>query len=395
MLPHFFHLVGSDRYLTAREVERAAEVHPLTASAWEIYAAQFDGFTGATIDPLFHRLAHPARRSGALRLDAATAVVVVGNGPSLHAQIDALTALQGRVRIFTSPRGAEALLGYGVVPDLVVIEHQTALDAHHSARHLGDCARAVLASCPLVAADWRTPAALLEGIPAEALFVPSPLPSWGLWPATAVAMAIEAGAGRVALLGVDLGTEERPDPVHAPLAALLGLLARISTVVALDCGAGGAPKRGWLKASVAEAAGAAVRGICETTLYQAPSAGERVAAADGELRVLAPLVERARELLAVATAARDGIGSAQSSLEDAATEMLAWREDPGMRLLVQECLGASFVPRLWRIGVDLSLGHALWRPLVLGTHELVRQADALAAEITVGQAPRLRSGQAA
>lgn len=395
MLPHFFPLVGSDRYLTAAEVEQAAEVHPLTGSAWEIYGSHFQYFAGATIDPLFHRLAHPATRFGALRLDPGTAVVVVGNGPSLHQEIDALKRLQGRVRIFTSPRGAEVLLEYGVVPDLVVIEHQTALDAHHSARHLGDCPHPVLAACPLVAAEWRTPAALLAGVPSTSLFVPSPLPTWGLWPATASAMAIEAGAARVALLGVDLGTDAQPDPAHAPLAAVLGLLARISTVVALDCGAGGAPKRGWLKASVAEAAGVTVRGICETTHHQAPGAGERLEVAARDLRELAPVVDRARQLLAVAAAAREGTTGAPSMLEEAVTEMLSWRAVPRLRVLVQECLGASFVPRLWRSGVDLSLGRALWRPLMLGTHELVRQAGALAVQVRVEKAPRLRSGQAA
>jgi hypothetical protein len=393
MLPHFFHLISSDRYLTAVDVEQAAEVHPLTGSAWEVYDTHFHGFTGATIDPLFHRLAHPATRFGALRLDAGTAVVVVGNGPSLHTQIEALERLQGRVRIFTSPRGAETLLGYGLVPDLVVIEHQTALDAHHSARHLGDCAHPVLAACPLVAADWRTPAALLAGVRDGSLFVPSPLPTWGLWPATAVAMAIEAGAARVALLGIDLGTEGQPDPAHAPLAGVLGLLARISTIVALDCSVGGAPKRGWLKASVAEAAGLTVRGTCETTLHQAPSASDRLAVATLELRELAPLVDRARALLAMATAARAGRPADAPALEAGVTEMLSWRDDPRTRLLVQECLGASFVPRLWRIGVDLSLGPALWRPLMLGLHELVGQVDALS--VRIATAPRLRSGHAA
>ena len=162
----------------------AAEPHPLTASAWDIYGTQFQRFTGATLDPLFHRLAHPATQLGGVRLDPGTAVVVVGTGPSLLDQIDALTRLRGRVRIFTSPRGAEVLLPHGIVPDLVVVEHQTALDAHHSARHLGDCAHPVLASCPLVAADWRTPAALLAGVPDASLFVPSPLPTWGLWPSS-------------------------------------------------------------------------------------------------------------------------------------------------------------------------------------------------------------------
>ena len=65
--------------------------------------------------------------------------------------------------------------------------------------------------------------------------------------------------------------------------------------------------------------------------------------------------------------------------------MFSWQRDRQVRLDLQETLGVSFLPRLWRVGIDLSLGPALWRPLVLGAHELVNQSDHLAAE--VGQAP--------
>src|SRR5688572_30817090 len=260
MLPQFFHLIGSDRYLTATAVEQAVGPHPLIPSAWDVYRQQFQEFTGSTLDPLFHRLTHPAVRCGSLRLDRGTSVVVVGTGPSLRPNIAGLKRLKGRIRIFTSPRGAEALLPHGIVPDFVFIEHQTALDSHHSARYLTDSTQEILTSCPLIAADWRTPAALLRGVSSDALFVPAALPTWGLWIATLVAMAIEAGAARVALVGIDLGTADAPDPAHLSLAGVLALLARLSPIVALDCGAGGAPKRGWLKASIDEAAGAAVNG---------------------------------------------------------------------------------------------------------------------------------------
>ena len=381
MLPHFFHLIGSDRFLTPLEVEQAAEPHPLTTSAWDLYSSHFQGFTGATLDPLFHRLTHPAARMGSVRLDPGTAVLVIGTGPSLRAEIDAVKQMRGRVRIFTSPRGAEVLLSHDIVPDLVLVEHQTALDAHHSARHVGDSAQSVLASCPLVAADWRTPAALLAVVPASSLFVPSPLPTWGLWPATAVAMAIEGGAARVGLLGVDLGTASEPDPAHAPLAAVLGLLARASTVVALDCGAGGAPKRGWLKASIGEAAGVTVRGECETALHLAPCREERIAEATSALRELRRVVARARVLLDVVVSAQQLESSASvPALQSGIDEMMAWRDQPRIRILLQETLGVSFLPRLWRIGVDPSLGKASWRPLMLAAHELVCQAVALSIE---------------
>jgi hypothetical protein len=378
MLPRFFHLIGSDRYLTAAAVERAVGPHPLIPAAWDVYHGQFQEFTGASLDPLFHRLAHPAVRSGSLRLDAGTSVIVAGTGPSLRPSIAGLKRIQGRVRIFTSPRGAEALLPHGIVPDLVFVEHQTALDAHHSARHLNDIAQDVLAACPLVAADWRTPAMLLRGIGSDALFVPTPLPTWGLWIATLVAMAVDAGASRVGLVGVDLGTADLPDPVHLPLAALLSLLARLSPVVALDYGAGGAPKRGWLRASIDEAGGRAVTGRCELQLHVAPSPTKRAAESREALERMIHVVDRARVLLAVASEARGGNHAADSTLRDAAAEIMTWSADTDIRLFAQECLGLSFLPRLWRVGLDLSLGRALWRPLMLATHEMVRQADALA-----------------
>ena len=387
MLPQFFHLIGSDRFLTSTDVERATESHPLAAAAWQVYEHHFHSFTGATLDPQFHRLSHPGARTGSLRLDSGTSVVVVGNGPSLRPNISGLKRLQGRARIFTSPRGAEALLPHGIVPDLVLVEHQTALDAHHSARHLQDCTQEVLGACPLVAADWRTPAALLAGVGREALFVPAPLPTWGLWPATATALAMEAGASRVALLGIDLGTAAEPSDVHAPLSALLALLARLAPIVALDCGPGGAMKRGWLKAAIDEAAGAPVKGICEHTLHAGPSVDERLHAPSAGLLAHGPMIERARDLLVLALDARAGHARATVALLEAGTtEILGWREEVERRTFVQEELGVSFLPRLWRTGIDAGLGPALWRPLMLATHEFVRQAEALTAVAAMARA---------
>ena len=384
-LPRFFSLIGSDRYLTQAELEHATGPHPLAATAWEIYEQHFGEFTGVTLDPLFHRLTNPARRCGSLRFDAGEAVVIVGTGPSLRPNIERLKSLEGRARIFTSPRGAEALLTHRIVPDLVLVEHQTALDAHHSARHLGDCTDEVLAACPLVAADWRTPAALLRGVSSDALFVPAAVPTWGLWTATAAAMAVEAGAARVALLGVDLGTAEHPDPAHQPLNALLALIARLVPTVLLDCG-NGATKRGWLKASLNEAGGSSVAGTCALNVYPAASIQDRFAEARVSLGLHAGIVKDARRLLSLASDARAGKARGVSHLQAAVAEMLAWREDERVRVFAQECLGLSFLPRLWRSGVDLSLDHALWRPLMLATHELVRQSDALRVAVRLTRA---------
>src|SRR5688572_21951139 len=69
MLPDLFRLIGSDRCLTPEEVERATGPHSATRSAWEVYAAAFQGFTGATLDPDFNRLIHPAAQMGRVRLE--------------------------------------------------------------------------------------------------------------------------------------------------------------------------------------------------------------------------------------------------------------------------------------------------------------------------------------
>jgi hypothetical protein len=376
VLPRFFDLIGSDRCLTLAEVEHAVGPHPLMSSAWDVYQQQFGTFTGATLDPLFHRLTHPSRREGSIHLEPGSAVMIVGAGPSLQPNLEALRRLREHVQIFTSPRGAEMLLTQGIVPDLVVIEHQTALDAHHTARHVDERGHDVLGACRLIAADCRTPAPLLRGVPNDALFTPVPLPTWGLWPATAAAMAVEAGASRVALLGIDLGTAAEPDRAHLPLGALLALIARLVPIVMLDCGAGGATKRGWLKASIDDAAGRA-GGACTLNAYQARSMQDRFEDARTGLEAHSELVAQARGLLALAAEARAGNTARVAHLQVGAAQMMAWRDDIRVRLFAQECLGLSFLPRLWRSGVDPSLGHALWRPLMLATHELVRQADAL------------------
>lgn len=380
MLPRFFQAIGTDRYLNEREVMEATGHHPELGRAWHLYRAMFDGFCETQLDPMFHRFTHPARVTGSPVLSADDAVVVVGNGPSAIRQMAALTRVRHRVRVFTSARGAELLAGHGLVPDLVLIEHRTALDAHHSARHVHDGGTDVLSAVPLVAAEWRTPASLLAGVTPDRLFVPDLWPTWGLWPATAVALAAEAGAGRIALLGIDLGTAERPDPAFEPLAILLSLLARLVPGRTFDCGIGGAAKDGWAPEAIGELASTATFGALEITRRVAPPMDERVVLAADALGRLAPVVARAREILALALSARAGAPDLVA-LREAAAEMFSWQRDRRARVDLQETLGLSFLPRLWRFGIDLSLGPALWRPLVLAAHELVNQSDQLAAEV--------------
>lgn len=385
MLPSYIGQIGTDRHLEPTELEATADRGRVDA-AWSVYCAHFGGFTGSMLDPQFNALDHPATQLGSIRLAPGETAVIAGTGPSLHASLDALTAVRPNVRIFTSPRGAEVLLARGIVPDLVLVEHQTALDAHHSARHVGDRADVALARCPLVAAEWKTPAALLAGMPARALFVPHAPPNWGLWPATwglwpatAAAMAIDGGAARLALLGVDLGRPGALESAHAPLAGLLSLLADASPVPSLDCGANGANKNGWTRASLAEAAGVQVRGGLERVLAHAPAPADRLSRAREDFAALRPIVERALYLSRLAIDARAGrLASAESRLEGAIREVMGWRHERRTRLLLQESLGTALLPRLWRIGVDPALGGALWRPLMLATHEIVGQAEAFA-----------------
>ena len=375
MLPSFYQAIGSDRYLTYDELREAVGEHPILEDAWSLYRGSFNGFCETGLDPQWHRLAHPARSLGRLESMPGERVLVLGNGPSALAALPSLVRVRDRLRVFTSPRGAEILAANGLVPDVVIVEHRTAIDAHHAARHVRDAGVNPLLHTPLVAAEWRTPYALLSGVASDRLFVPEPLPTWGLWPATAVALAANAGAARIGLLGIDLGTTDRPDQAFAPLNRLLALVARLTTVETVDCGADGARKSGWnverLEALVADRTLAPLR-IQRTT---AASIGDRVCAAHDVRIRLTPIVEQARLLLSLGLRARSG--ERVNGLEDAANEMLSWSSDADLRIDLQEGLGLSFLPRLWRTGIDLGLGQILWRPIVLGTHELVAQAKRL------------------
>jgi hypothetical protein len=380
VLPRFFQAIGTDRYLTEREVMEAAGQHRELAGAWHLYRRMFDGFCETQLDPMFHRLRHPARVAGSPVLSSGETIVVVGNGPSATREMGALTRVRDRVRVFTSPRGAELLATHGLVPDLVLVEHRTALDAHHSARHVHDGGTDALAAAPLVAAEWRTPASLLTRVRPDRLFVPDIWPTWGFWPATAVALAAECGVGRIALLGIDLGTAERPDPAFELLSMLLSLLARLVPGRTFDCGIGSAVKDGWTSQSIDDLAAPTPLRPLEITRRAAPPIEARVALAADALGRLLPVVARAQEVLAIALLARAGNADVVG-LREAAAEIFSWQRDRHVRLDLQETLGVSFLPRLWRVGIDLSLGPALWRPLVLATHELVNQSDHLAAEV--------------
>lgn len=350
MLPDFFRLIGSDRYLAPEEVSRATEPHALIGAAWDVYANEFQRFTGASLDPQFHRLSHPATQTGRVRLEADTTVLVAGTGPSLLAAMHGVKRVRGHVRIFTSAEGAAILAGYGVKADLVLVDPASSVSPSGNA---------------VVAADWRTPRELLAGVSPERLFVPAASPTWGVWPAAAVAMAVDAGASRVAIVGFDETSNagRRPSEVRA---ALLELIARLAPFTAFDCGGTVTPARGWVAASVHEVAGNPVNGRLDTSVWRAVSREERGLQLREELTELSPILDRAREL------------SASTTLVDGAiAEVIAWREQPRVRVLLQESLGVSLLPRLWRLGADQSYGRS--RRVRLALSEIVAQADAFAA----------------
>ena len=235
MLPDLFRLIGSDRYLAPEEVTRATEPHALTASAWDVYTTHFHGFTGATLDPQFHRLAHPGDADGPRQA-----------GRRNHRR----RCRDGAVAVAADPRAQRR-------PRPPARVHLSAWRRHAAGprRRRGPGARRPLVR-PSVrkAARSSRPTGARRGScsrasPPESLFVPSPLPTWGFWAATAVAMAADAGASRIALVGLD-------DRASPRLTALLELIARLAPFTAFDCSSHGAGTRGWVPASMHEVAGA-------------------------------------------------------------------------------------------------------------------------------------------
>jgi hypothetical protein len=177
------------------------------------------------------------------------------------------------------------------------------------------------------------------------------------------------------LLGIDLGTAQEPQQAFVPLTRLLGVLARIVAAETIDCGASGSRKRGWKVDSLQTMASASALPQLSVHRTVAPSIDDRIGAARETRARLSAIVDQARRILTLGLRAR--AGDSVTGLEDAAREMLSWSADVNSRIDLQEGLGLSFLPRLWRTGIDLALGHALWRPLVLATHELIGQADRL------------------
>jgi hypothetical protein len=208
--------VGRDRYLSHAELppEGAAKAR----AVWEAYDRLFGRFTGAGLDPLFQRFQHPALTIAHPVFPRGVPLVIVGTGPSLDGGAEELRRTRTRVLVATSLRGAVALQARGLHADLVLVEHQSVFDAQTSSedqRHLGGVR---LHPETQVLATPATPPALLEHYQAARVHLAGALPTWGLWTATLVALALEADVPAVGLLGIDLGTGGQLDPQHRPLA---------------------------------------------------------------------------------------------------------------------------------------------------------------------------------
>jgi len=378
-----FEAIGSDRHLDFAEI--CDTEAPLANRMWEVYVAEFGCLVGATGDSAFRRFDHPARQTGRVVWPAGSAVLVVGTGPSLFTRQDELRRVRDRFSLVTSLRGASALEALGLVPDLVLMCEASPLDATltlQTARAAGLPAVLGAAPGPLVAADERTPRELVDDLPPDRLFVPEHCPSWGWWPAAAVAMALQGGSRTVALLGVDAGSRDGEHGSFQPLVALLELLAALGTLEGVDffdCGVDGAPKVGWLPRPLGDVHGSASPQV-EVERAARPTVRERLADERQTLERIKDLVVNVRDLYQ-GTAGRGS--RASEMLWD---EMLEWGEDPWLRRAMQERLGLTFLPAFWRLARSetTSRSRARTQAIVLALDELFTQCDRLEAAVAAG-----------
>lgn len=370
MIDRLLTAIGSDRHLRPGQLRMAGA---MPAEAWRLYDSAFDRFTGARLDPQFARLDHPAARIADPKVAPGTTIVIAGAGPSLRERAADLRRLRRHVSIWTSLRGAEALAALDLNPDLVIVQHLTDLDAYLTQRHLRDRDGVnPLGGAPLVIAAPQTPTPILLGVPRDRIAVVDPALGWGHWSATLTALACSSGAAAVALVGVDLGSPSQPDPAHAPVRLLLELIARGSSINTFDAG-DGAAKTGWPRQridSIVEARGS--RAVTNGGERWA-STDERHAALDASLREIRDHVEAAAEFCSRALINRAAGGRADGPLNEAWSVLMSWRESQSVRTAFQEGLGVRFLPQFWRRD-RIRLAGPAWRPVLLATDEVVRQA---------------------
>jgi Glycosyl transferase family 2 len=365
-----YRAIGDDRYVTPDELP--PESGHAGRALWEVYDRHFGRFTGAGLDPAFARFARADVPFGLPCFPSGSPVVVAGGGPGLDAVAADLRVVRGRVLVVTDPIGAAALQRHALTPDLVLVERQPGgrEDAPFKESVLLGSRAALLIEPSAPIAAFERGAGIRR--------LARDLPSWGVWPATAVAVALRGGATRLITLGLD-GTADTDE--RARTDALLSALAVHSAADCLEVGPQSG-RAGWWPVSWPNVVPIDAPGSAALSWHALGGASLLRADAERDLLFLAPLLPHAREALALARRARAGESVSGRDLCRAIEMLLVWGADPSIRWALQRALGLTFLPRLWRTGVSMASPRGLWRPLVLALHELVEQADRFESRLT-------------
>jgi len=343
-----YRAIGDDRYVTPGELP--PESGDAGRALWEVYDRHFGRFTGAGLDPGFARFARPDVPFGLPRFSAGSPVVIAGGGPGLDAAAADLAAVRSRVLVVTDPAGAAALQRHALAPDLVLVERQPGgrEDAPLAeALQLGPRTALLIEPSAPIAAFER--GAGLRRLARD-------LPSWGVWPATAVAVALRGGATRLITIGLD-GTTDADE--RARTDALLSALAQYSAADCLEVG----PQSGrasWWPVSWPNVVPIDAPGNATLSWHELGGASLLRAEAERDLLFLAPLLPHARETLTLARRARPDIFVIirQNHMQDRALVAAARAnlEFVQSDIMVHECLQVLKTPMLGRFIAQLREG---------------------------------------
>ncbi|MEO5820901.1 MAG: glycosyltransferase [Vicinamibacteraceae bacterium] len=373
-----YRAIGDDRYVTPGELP--PESGDAGRALWEVYDRHFGRFTGASLDPAFSRFVRADVPFGQPRFPAGSPVVVAGGGPGLDAVAADLRTVRARVLVVTDPTGAAALQRHALTPDLVLVEREPGgrEDAPRGDSLILGSRAAVLIEPSAPIAGFERGAAIRR--------LARDLPSWGVWPATAVAVALRGGATRVVTLGLDGLTEVDE---RARTDALLSALALHTSADCLEVGTQSG-RAGWWPVSWPNVVPIDAPGSAALSWHDVGDTALLRVEAERDLLFLAPLLPHAREALALACRARAGETVTNRDLCRAIEMLLVWGADPSIRWALQRALGLTFLPRLWRTGVSMAEPQRLWRPIILALHELTEQADRFESRLTTlaNAAPR-------
>jgi hypothetical protein len=365
-----YRAIGDDRYVTPGELP--PESGDAGRALWEVYDRHFGRFTGAGLDPAFSRFVRADVPFGQPRFPAGSPVIVAGGGPGLDAAAADLRAVRARVLVVSDPAGAAALQRHALTPDLVIIERGPGgrEDAPGTESPLLGSRAALLIEPSAPIAAFERGAGIRR--------LARDLPSWGVWPATAVAVALRGGATRLVTLGLD-GTIDADE--RARTDALLSALAIHCAADCLEI-APQTGRAGWWPVSWPNVVPIDAPGSAALTWHDVGGTALLRAEAERDLLFLAPLLPHAREALALARRARAGETVGSRDLCRAIEMLLVWGADPSIRWALHRALGLTFLPRLWRTGVSMASPQRLWRPIVLALHELIEQADRFESRLT-------------